>query len=202
MNKLFIIPLFVLLMFTFSVSAQKIVLEKGSLAALKGQSELKLDYNYETLSVGKYPTEEAYVEFKKAEYAKKDPKKAEDWENGWKNAREKHYQPKFETQINNYSSGKISYSTTTTKSKYTLILKTTFIEPGYNIGISKMPAFINVEYLVVETANPSSIVAKLVQKKIPGSQFAGYDFDASTRISESYAKAGKMFAGFVVKAIK
>ncbi len=201
MKRLFILS-FALIACTFSLTAQKIVSESGNLSGLKGETNFNLVYNYDNLAVGKYPTEKEYVDYKKGEYAKSDPKKAEDFENGWKAARAKYYQPKFEELINKTAGGKFSFSPSDTKAKYTLILHTTFIEPGFNVGVMKQAAFINVEYIFVETANPSTVVAKLVQKKIPGSQFGGYEFDASTRIAESYAKAGKMLAGLMVKTLK
>ena len=193
---------FALIACTFALSAQKIVSESGDLSSLKGETNFKIVYNYDNMGVGKYSTEQAYLDYKKGEYSKSDPKKAEAFENGWKAAREKYYQPKFEELINKSTGGKFSFLPSTTNAKYTLILKTTFIEPGFNVGVMKQPAYINVEYVFVETANPSNVVAKLIQKKIPGSQFGGYDFDASTRISESYAKAGKMFGALVAKTLK
>jgi len=201
MKKLILLPL-LLLIFNFNVDAQKIVTDMGKLTSLKGETKFLLQYDFKEFAVGKYPTEQAYVDYKKGEYAKKDPAKAEQFYNGWIAAREKYYQPKFEELVNKSTGGKITFLPSNTDAKYTLILKTTFIEPGYNVGVSSKPAYINVEYIFVETANPSNVVAKLSQKKIPGSQFGGYDFDASTRISESYAKAGKMIGGFVAKAIK
>jgi hypothetical protein len=201
MKQFFILPL-VLSILTLSVSAQKIVTESGDLSKLKGESKFKLTYDFSNFAVGKYPTEKEYLEYKKGEYAKSDPKKAEDFENGWKAAREKYYQPKFEELINKSAGGKATFSPSNTDAKYTLILKTTFIEPGFNVGVMKQPAYINVEYIFVETAQPSNVVAKLSQKKVPGSQFGGYDFDASVRIAESYAKAGKMLGGLVAKSLK
>ncbi len=201
MRKFFILTSLVS-MLSLSVFAQKIVTEAGDLSKLKGESKFKLAYDFSNFAVGKYPNEQEYLAYKKGEYAKSDPKKAEDFENGWKAAREKYYQPKFEELINKSSEGKATFLPSSTDAKYTLILKTTFIEPGFNVGVMKQPAYINVEYIFVETAKPENVVAKLSQKKVPGSQFGGYDFDASTRIAESYAKAGKMLGGLVVKNLK
>jgi hypothetical protein len=200
MKKLLLLPSLIIAV-VFSVSAQKIVTETGNLEALKGQSNLNLIYNYDNLGVGKYATEQEYLDYKKGEYAKKDPKQAEQFEAGWKAARAKYYQPKFEELINKHSGG-ISILPSNTNAKYTLILHTTFIEPGFNVGVMKQAAYINVEYIFVETANPSNIIAKFSQKKIPGSQVGGFDFDASARIAESYAKAGKMMGGFIAKSLK
>lgn len=201
MKKLLLLP-FLVIALAFSSNAQKIVVEKGQLADLKGQTKFGLKYDFSNFAVGKYPTEQEYVDYKKGEYAKKDPKQAENFENGWKAAREKYYQPKFEELINKSLGGKATVLPSNTDAKYTLILKTTFIEPGFNVGVMKQPAYINVEYIIVETANPTNVVFKGSQTKVPGSQYGGYDFDASTRISESYAKAGKMFGALMAKSLK
>ena len=193
---------FLVMAFALYANAQKIVISQGKLTDLVGQTKMNLQYDFSSFGVGSYATEQAYVDYKKGEYAKSDPKKADDFEAGWKAAREKYYQPKFEEQINKYDGGKLAVFPNTTDAKYTLILKTTFIEPGFNVGVMKKPAYVNVEYSIVETANPSNIIFKAAQSKIPGSQFGGYDFDASTRIAESYAKAGKMFGALMAKTLK
>ncbi len=199
MKKIILIPVLMLL-FALAVNAQKISIEKGKWSDLIGQTSFKLEYNYDNLAVGKFANEQAYIDEKKADYTKKDPAKAEEWYNGWKAAREKYYHPKFEELINKTS--KASVSPANKDAKYTLIVKVTFIEPGYNVGVAKKPAYTNFEYIFVETANPSNIILKLVQKKVPGSQVGGYDFDASTRIAESFAKGGKMLGGLMAKSLK
>ena len=201
MKKLFLLSILITA-FIFSSRAQKIVAEKGNLSDLKGAKTFKLAYNYDNLSIGKFSTEQAYIDYKKGEYAKKDPAKGDLWYDGWKAAREKHYQPKFEEQVNKYNGGKFIILPSNVDSKYTLIVKVVFIEPGFNVGVAKKPAYVNFEYLFVETANPTNIVVKLVQKKVPGSQFGGYDFDASARIAESFAKGGKVLASLMAKQIK
>jgi hypothetical protein len=39
-------------------------------------------------------------------------------------------------------------------------------------------------------------------KLVPGAQAMGFDYDTGTRIAESYAKGGKMLAGFITKSTK
>ena len=75
--------------------------------------------------------------------------------------------------------------------KYTMIVKTVSIEPGWNIGISRKNAEIDLEVWIVETANKSSKLASFTISNVPGGTAFGYDFDTGLRISEAYAKAGK-----------
>ena len=188
---------------TFSASAQRIMKEDGDLAFLKTEKALKIEYVYDGMGVGKYEKEQDYIDYKVGEYNKKEPGKGDKWLQGWKSARKNQYEPKFEELLNKYLGEKdIMAFPSKTNAKYTLILKTTFTEPGFNIGIMRKPAAINVEYIFVETANPSKVVAKLLAKDIPGRDVSGYDFDAGERISEGYAKAGKMLGKYILDYLK
>lgn len=56
------------------------------------------------------------------------------------------------------------------KAQYTIIFHTTRTEVGYNVGVSAKPAYIDSEITVVETANPSKVVAKITMLKALGAQ--------------------------------
>lgn len=200
MKKLNIILLFVgMASFSFG---QKIVKVKGDVKALKGQTSFNIQYDYSEMGVGKFKEEAKYIEDGVAEREKKEAGKGQVFKDGWFGARERVYQPKFETLFNKggVKTG-FSGSSDNANAKYTLIVKTTYTEPGFNIGIAKKAASINVEYIFVESGT-ENVVAKLTQAGIPGAQAMGYDFDVSTRVSESYAKAGKMLAAYLAKALK
>jgi len=49
----------------------------------------------------------------------------------------------------------------------------------------------------VETANPTKIIAVISIDRAPGRTFGGNDFDTGTRLTESYASAGKAQAKFI-----
>lgn len=200
MKKLNVILLFVG-MATFSFG-QKIVKVSGDIKPLKGQKSINIEYDYSSMAVGKYKEEAKYIEDGVAEREKKEAGKGEVFKNGWYGARERVYQPKFETLFNKGCEKMgLSGSRDNASAKYTLIVKTTFTEPGFNIGVASKPASINVEYIFVESGT-ENIVAKFTQAGVPGAQAMGYDFDVSTRVSESYAKAGKMLAAYLAKALK
>ncbi|HSZ72580.1 MAG TPA: hypothetical protein VK750_07875 [Cytophagaceae bacterium] len=202
-NKKIILVLSLFVLSLTQVIAQKVVSISGDIKALKGESKLKVEYDFSKLMVGNYSDEQAYITKKREDITKKDgAAKADEWEKGWKASRETRYQPKFQELFNDQAKDiPLMISPDNKDAKYTLILKTTFIEPGFNVGVMKKPSFINVEYIFVETANPSNVVAKFSANNIPGSQVMGYDFDAGSRIAESYAKAGKMMGGYIKKNI-
>lgn len=184
---------------TFS---QKIVKTEGSLDFLNSVKELNLQYDYSQMGVGKFDSEDDYVNKKVAEYNEKEAGKGDKWKESWIGSRERVYQPKFEELFGKYTEkAGISASANNTGAKYTLIVRTVFTEPGYNIGVSSKAAAVSFEYIFVETGT-TKVVAKFTQAKVPGAQAMGMDYDTSTRISESYAKAGKMFGGFLAKSIK
>ena len=183
---------------------QKIVNTSGDakVAFLKGQKAINIEYDYSEMGVGKYKTEEAYLEEKAAERNEKEAGSGDKWRDSWVGSRDRVYHTKFEELFNKGVAAKGMKGERGIDAEYTLIVKTTFTEPGFNIGITKKAASINVEYIFVETTNRDNVLAKFVQNGVPGAQAMGMDYDTSTRISESYAKAGKMLAAFLMKALK
>lgn len=184
-----------------SITAQKWSTGKD-LSYLKGQKEIGLQFTYDNLTVGKKgKTEAEYVAEKTAEANKKEAGKGDAWAKAWVDARQKTYEPKFEELFNKAADDKISGYRKNTSAKYTIIVHTERIEPGFNIGITKQPAFCDFEISIVETANPSNVLSKGILKNMEGSQFGGYDFDVSSRVQESYAKAGKTLGKVIGKAV-
>lgn len=81
--------------------------------------------------------------------------------------------------------------------KYTLIFKTTRTEPGYNVVVSRKDASIDGEVSIVETANPSNVIATLTISNAPGRVFGGVDYDTGLRLQEAYAMAGKKLGKYI-----
>lgn len=188
----------VFLLSSITVNAQKIKLVKGNFSQLKGQSSLNVEYVYEVKTVGKM-TEEEYIKKKTDEYNAKVHGKGDNWAKTWKTDRTNRYQPKFEELMNKYLNEVGITVGSDEKAKYTVVITTTMMEPGYNVYVSKKPALINVNISFVETANRSADIATVTIEKSPGSQFSGTDYDAGVRIAESYAKAGKELAKLMLK---
>ena len=172
-------------------NAQKVKTTSGNADVLKAETSINIEFNYDNLSVGKFKSEQEYVTAKTEEYNKKEAGKGDTWAASWKNDKESRFEPKF-IELFKEASG----MTVVTSAKYTLIFKTTSIEPGYNIGISRKNAQIDAEIWIVETANKSNKVATFTINNVPGGTAFGYDFDTGLRISEAYAKAGKSLGKF------
>jgi hypothetical protein len=188
---------FLLLCMAISGFSQKIKLLEGDLSPLKGETAIKTDFEYE-MSVGKFKKEEDYIASKKSELNGKEAGRGDTWEKSWKSDREERFEPQFRELFSKHS----EISTVDENAKYTLIFKTIKTEPGFNVGVASKPAFIDAEALIVETQNPSKVIAKLSITKAPGRDVMGFDYETGARLQEAYAKAGKELGGFIRKSFK
>jgi hypothetical protein len=197
--KLSLIALFVLLSgITFS---QKITLLEGDLSFLKGEKFLNIEYDYSKCAVGKFKTEAEYLDKKTAEYNEKEAGKGDAWRESWVGDRQGKFEPMFE-ELFNKNTGKLDLYTGNEKvAKYKMIVRTTFVEPGFNVYVTKKPASIDLIIDFVEVANPDKIICTIVSKKNPGRTMGYNDMDTGIRISESYALAGKKLGAFITKNV-
>ncbi|MBK7344563.1 MAG: hypothetical protein IPJ06_16595 [Saprospiraceae bacterium] len=182
--------------------AQKIVEKSGDASVLKGQTQVNVEYDYSSFGVGKFATEQEYLDKKYAEYEAEEAGKGKRFKESWLAARKNRYHPKFEELINKGMAGKKMTFGEYPDAKYTLIVKTTFVEIGFNVGVMKKPASVSFQYDIVETANRGKVLASMTQNNVPGSQMAGFDYDVGSRVAESYAKGGKMLAKLLGKKLK
>lgn len=196
-NKLYLLLTLLFIGYT-AANAQKLVTESGNTDFLKGQKNFKIDYTFDGLTVGKNKPEDVYVKEKISEMNAKEAGKGDKWFEGWKANRDTRYKPKFEELMIRTLGDKAAISA---EAKYTLVVNTTMIEPGYNIGISKMPAYINVTFSWYESASPGKVLCKQTLYKVAGSQYGGYDFDVGTRVAESYAKSGKILGKYLASKV-
>ncbi len=182
---------------SFSASAQSMALKSGSLDFLKGQKTINVIYTYDNMGVGK-GTEDDYVNEKVAKYNKDEAGKGDKWKAAWISARTRQYQPMFEELLNKELEDAGAKAGNYPNAPYTLILKTTFTEPGFNVGVMRMPAYTNSEAVFVKTGTTTE-EAVVTMRKAPGRDAMGFDYDAGGRISEAYAKSGKSLGKFLIK---
>jgi hypothetical protein len=173
---------------------QKVKLEEGDLSPLKTEKSLAFSFTYDSMSMGgrDHPSEAAYVAKKTEEYNKKSPGKGDEWAKAWKDDRESLYEPAFTKEFEKYSSIQPD-----PKAKYTVIFKTVFTEPGFNIGIIRHNAEISGIALIVESANKSHVIAKITVTKAPGGSFFDNDFNNGERIATAYSEAGRGLGYFI-----
>ena len=127
-------------------------------------------------------SEKEYVDKKIAEYNKEDSGKEDIWAKAWSYDKESKYHPQFIESFFGNSGMKISK-----EAKYTLIFKTTYIDPG------ALKSSIDADVWIVET---SGKLNKLAVLSVSGA--TGYKgWETSYRISQAYAQSGKKLALFI-----
>lgn len=181
-----IIALFAAVQYSF---AQKLKVTQGDLKSLAGETALNIVYEYGPMGVGKFDKEEDYIAKKKVEYNEKEAGRGDNWAQAWVNDRKERFEPQFEELFNKHSKNPKVGSNPA--AAYTLIIKTTFTEPGFNVYVARKNARIDGEARIVKTGDNGSPVATISFVNAPGRTFGGYDYDTGTRIQEAYAVLGK-----------
>lgn len=182
------------LLIAHGATAQKVKLISGDLSSLKSQSSIAVMFTYDSMMVGK-DKEADYVKTKREEYNKKEPGKGDTWAKAWVSDRTTRYEPRFNEMFTKEWGGTID-----AKAKYTLIMKSMYIEPGFNVGVAHHNAELSGEVWIVDSGNPSNVIAKIMVTNAPGRLFFGADFDTGVRIEECYATASRAVAKFLRKS--
>ena len=198
MKKLTFLVLAGLIMAAGTVSAQK--LKSGSFAALKGQTVINLQYDYSGMAVGKFDNEADYIAKRTADLNKKEAGTGDKWATAWVADRENRFHPRLEENLNKKLEGAgVKAQQNAAEAKYTLIARTVFTEPGFNVGVTRQNAYINMIVDLVETANPGTVLGSMEMSKIQSVNMMGYDFDTGARIESCYDRAGDWLGSFLLK---
>jgi len=180
--------------------AQKMKIKEGNFDFLKGQSEINVEFIYDNMTLlKKNLSEEQYVNEHAAELDEKG-KSGKVWKKKWASAREFIWQPKFIELMNRYfkKDHGINFEEEMPEAKYTLIVKTVWLYPGWDAGVMKQPAKVTTNLKFVETANKETILVEVTSANAPGDQW-GSSFSNEDRLGEGYAKTGKSFAKLILK---
>src|SRR5690606_11557524 len=123
---------------------------------------------------------------------------ADKWLADWEYSKANSFIDKFIASMN--KNMKITASKDS-DAKYTVIVETTWIYPGWFAGVMKQPAKVSTVLKFVETVNPGNVLAVINSQNAPGDNFVGVA-NNNDRIAEGYAKTGKSLAGLVKKGMK
>lgn len=186
----------------FTTNAQKVKLTSGNLGFLKGEKTIATEFTYDNMTVGKKKKEADYVAEKVAAYNKKEPGKGDSWQKAWESDKANRFPSKFTELYNKNTSDVTPKANTHGEGKYKMIVNTTYMEPGWNIGVSRMPAMCNYHIKFVEAANPSTSLAEVDVLKCTGQTFGGFDYESGVRIQESFALCAKGLSKFISKTVK
>ena len=184
------------------VSAQKMKVTSGNFDFLKGQTELNLQMDYSHVEFYKENMNEAaYItkQEKDIQKAGKSPDEFEKWKKDWEYSKDTQFVDKFLASMNKNS--EIKTSVNNSSAKYTLIVETVWIYPGWFGGIMNQPSKLSTLLKFVETADSSHVLLEIESKNAPGDNFVGLP-NNNDRISEGYAKTAKTLAHLIEKKIK
>lgn len=179
--------------------AQSIVLTSGSVDFIKNQKVIDFSFSYEEMLVGKL-TEQEYVDKKTSEYNKKEDGKGEQWKAAWYGDRKERFEPKFLELFDKYMN-EVGIAAGTEGAKYRIEINTDFTEPGWNVGVMRQNASVDLSCKVkdIETGEQ---VASIRIRNASANNFWGADFTSGYRVQETYAKAGRELAKFLIKKAK
>lgn len=189
-----------ILIVTLSYS-QKMKIESGDFSFIKNQKEINVEFVYDDMTLYKdHKTNEEYMKERSTKLEEKSRGTGKAWEKLWISSREITYAPKFLELINKYikKKGETHFSREALKSKYTLIVNSIWLYPGYNVGVMKKGAKLTTKLTFVETDNRDNVVLSINAKNAPGDVFGG-SYSNEHRIGEAYAKTGKTLAGLILK---
>lgn len=194
MQRLLIIVLF--LFAGLQSYAQNIILTSGSLTPLKSEHVLKFEFTYDEMLVGKM-TEAEYVDKKVGDYNSKEAGKGDTWKTNWIADRKGRFEPKFVELFDKYMEEK-NIASGTEGANYIITINTDFTEPGFNVGVVRRNASVDLSCKIINIATGEQIASVKI-RNASANNFWGTDFDSGYRLQESYAKAGREFAKFLVK---
>lgn len=199
MKKLLVASL--ILFLSVSGYPQKIKLKKGKFKKLKGITEYNLVFDYSNLEIPKYDSEEAFLADKMKKRDEKKPGSGKEFKQSWFNDRKERFEPKFIESFNKrFKKQEIKASKNLSSAKHTIKVHTTKMYAGYNVGIWRHNAEINVTITIYKTSNPSNILLSGTIKKVQGQGAFGNDYNSGYRISECYAKLAKVLVKYIKRA--
>ncbi|MGV3761218.1 hypothetical protein [Parapedobacter sp.] len=182
--------------------AQKMKVISGDFSFLEGQETImtQLDFS-EVTFYNEHLTEEQYVDRRIKEIEEKEPGESANWVKDWESFKNEHFLEKF-TAIATENSDKANLTFVTEGSTpYTLIVKATWIYPGWFGGVMKQHAKISTLLHFVESGNPDNVLLAIEADKAPGDiAFVGIP-NTNDRIAEGFAKTGKSLARLIDKKL-
>jgi hypothetical protein len=175
---------------------------QGDFGFLKDQKEINVEFDYSKMTLMKENKSEAqYVEDRTKELNEKTKGIGDIWKKKWNPSKELIWNPKFLELINVVllkEKKEVSFQENLTAAKYTLIVETVWIYPGWDAGIMKQPAKVSTRLLFVETNNKNNVLLEIKSENAPGDQW-GNNYSNESRIGEGFAKTAKSLAKMILK---
>lgn len=198
MKKLVVAVLFV----SSIMTAQDMDVVKGNFDFLKDQKEINVEFDYSKMTLMKEKkTETQYIEDRTKELNEKTKGIGNIWMKKWNASKELIWSPKFLELMNVVfvkDKKETSFQEGLIAAKYTLIVETVWIYPGWDAMVMKQPAKVSTLLKFVETNDKSNVLLEISSEEAPGDQY-GSNFSNESRIGEGFAKTAKSLAKMVLK---
>ncbi len=195
----------VVLMFTTMIFAQKLKVVSGNFDFLKDQTEVNVELKFDdVLITSDNLTEAHYLESRKKDVLA-NPKRGEEgwekWSAEWERYKSEVYLSEILKSLNR---PKKTIFNRGLNAKYTLIIDTKSINPGWHGGFVMQPAIINVSIRFVETDNTPVTLLEISATEVSGKMPSGMSGDVMEyeRISSAYEKLGRLLSREIGKGIK
>jgi len=192
--------LFILLSFNVKIKAQDAFLISGNPDFLKEQDSLNVEFVYKDMKVGEF-TEEIYLKQKKTTFRK--PADFDKFSAKWSADFKNMFEPKFMEKLNN---GIVRIALKgyqdIQKPRYTMIVKTTHLEPGFYGGSNsnKRDTYVDLLVTFIETAKPDKILCTVKAENIVGVTEIPSDMkETDLRITSAYTLAADRIAHLISK---
>jgi hypothetical protein len=186
------------------MTAQKMEVVKGDFGFLNGQKEINVEFDYSKMTLMKEKkSEDQYITDRVKDLNEKNKGTGEIWKKKWNASKELIWTPKFLELVNIVLSKEkkdVIFQENLTSAKYTLIVETVWIYPGWDVAMMKQPAKVSTNLKFVEKGNKSNILLEITSEDAPGDQW-GNNFSNESRIGEGFAKTGKSLAKMLLKKV-
>ncbi|MGE8433691.1 hypothetical protein [Chryseobacterium joostei] len=203
MKKLFLL-VFMVIMTTAAFGQEKMNLVSGGFEVLKDQTEVNVELTFEdVLFMKENITETQYLENRKKQVLD-NPKRGEKawdmWITEWERYKKEEYINYFTKGLN--KTYKEILFKKDSSAKYTLLLETKWIFPGWHAGLTMMTAEISGTIKLVETNNHSVVLAEVELNKFD--RFVNNDEIVMEygRIAGAYESAGRYLGKKIKKSLK
>lgn len=167
----------------------------GDVAGVLSHTNVRLQFVYDDVMVGD-KTEADYIAEKVAEKNADEAGAGDAWLVQWNEDRTARYHVKFVELVNKYlAKSAVTVSETAENPDMVMIVRVLRIEPGFYTYMVNKPAFLDLEIVLADGANPSNVFATVAVINAPGTAVP----DVRNRVGESYAKAAKDLAKWLAK---
>ncbi|REC63309.1 hypothetical protein DRF65_06550 [Chryseobacterium pennae] len=202
MRKLLLLVFMVMMTTVFGQEKMKLV--SGDFEVLREQADVNVEVKFEdVLFMKENITEAQYLENRKKQVMD-NPKRGEsawnEWIGEWEKYKKENYVERLLKGLN--ASGKKEIFKKDSSAKYTLILNTKWVFPGWHAGLIAMPTEMSGNIQLVETNNPSVVLATVELNKYD--RFSGMDVTVMEygRLAAAYESIGKVLSRQIKRNLK